>query len=86
MIARKITTKPTDGIHQIVITKSQFKDPRLDYVTGNVNSDVVNYGRCVNRVPKCDVTNILFLEYFNFGSGFQESILNQLKVANFSFI
>ena len=23
-----------------------------------------------NRAPKCDVTKILFLEYFNFGSGF----------------
>ena len=23
-----------------------------------------------NRVPKCDVTKIIFLEYFNFGSVF----------------
>ena len=30
----------------------------------------------LDRVPKCDVTKILFLEYFNFGSGFRESILN----------
>ena len=23
-----------------------------------------------NRVPKCDVTKMLFLEYFDFGTGF----------------
>ena len=28
--------------------------------------EIVSY----NRVPKCDVTKILILEYLNFGSGF----------------
>ena len=28
------------------------------------------YNMCFNRVPKCDVTKILFLEYCNFGLKF----------------
>ena len=50
MIARDIAAKLADGIHQIVITRSQFKDPRLDYITCNVNSNVINYGRCINSL------------------------------------
>ena len=50
MIPRDITAKRTDGIHQIVITKSQFKGPRLDYITCNVNSDVINNLRCINSL------------------------------------
>ena len=45
LIARDITAKHTDGVHQIVITKSQVKD-----VTCIVNSDVINYGRCINSL------------------------------------
>ena len=50
MIARDIISKLTDEIHQIVITKSQFTDPRLDYITSNANSDVINYGRYINSL------------------------------------
>ena len=50
MIARVIMMKLMNGIHQIVITKYQYKDPRLNYVTCNVDSDVINYGRCVNSL------------------------------------
>ena len=39
-------------------------------------SAMVKAHDALNGVPNCDVTKILFLEYFNFGSGFWESILN----------
>ena len=50
MIARDTTSKLTAGIHQIVIFESQFKDSRLDNDTCNVNSDMINYGECVNSL------------------------------------
>ena len=35
-----------------------------------INPSVSLPFKVFNRVPKCDVMKILFLEYFNFGSGF----------------
>ena len=39
-----------------------------DGFVNTVSNGVVN--AVANRVPKCDVMNILFLEYFNFGLKF----------------
>ena len=39
-----------------------------------------------NRVPKCGITKILFLEYFNFGLNLRKSCLKLPLDTNFSSI
>ena len=65
MIARNIATKPTDSIHQKVVTKPQSKDPGLDYVICDADRFVINCGRCINSLLvgsfiSCVFPNALF--------------------------
>ena len=64
----KIILKHGQGVASLVADSKTNK--YIEDWNHLINPSIINHSTAVNRVPRCDVTKILILEYLNFGSGF----------------